>query len=218
MTSAASETLRRITTLGLVPVVELGSVDDAGPLLDALVAGGLPAAEITLRTGAGLTAIAALRQSHPDALVGAGTVRSADEARRVIDAGAQFVVSPGTTPEVLDVCRSVGVPAIPGVCTPTEVDSALRSGAEALKFFPAEAMGGPPFLQALAGPFRGVPFIPTGGINASNVADYLRLPSVVACGGSWMVAPALLAEGRFDRIEKLTREGMAIVAEVRRRA
>jgi len=218
MTPAASETLRRITTLGLLPVVELGSVDDAGPLLDALVAGGLPAAEITLRTDAGLTAIAALRQSHPDALVGAGTVRSADEARRVIDAGAQFVVSPGTSPEVLDVCRSVGVPAIPGVCTPTEVDSALRSGAEAVKFFPAEAMGGPPFLQALAGPFRGVPFIPTGGINASNVADYLRLPSVVACGGSWMVAPALLAEGRFDRIEKLTREGMAIVAEVRRRA
>jgi 2-dehydro-3-deoxyphosphogluconate aldolase/(4S)-4-hydroxy-2-oxoglutarate aldolase len=98
------------------------------------------------------------------------------------------------------------------------VDSALRSGAEAVKFFPAEAMGGPPFLQALAGPFRGVPFIPTGGINASNVADYLRLPSVVACGGSWMVAPALLAEGRFDRIERLTREGMSIVAEVRRRA
>ena len=218
MTPAASETLRRITTLGLLPVVELGSVDDAGPLLDALVAGGLPAAEITLRTDAGLTAIAALRQSHPDALVGAGTVRSADEARRVIDAGAQFVVSPGTSPEVLDVSRSAGVPAIPGVCTPTEVDSALRSGAEAVKFFPAEAMGGPPFLQALAGPFRGVPFIPTGGINASNVADYLRLPSVVACGGSWMVAPALLAEGRFDRIEKLTREGMAIVAEVRRRA
>jgi 2-dehydro-3-deoxyphosphogluconate aldolase/(4S)-4-hydroxy-2-oxoglutarate aldolase len=218
MTPAASETLHRITTLGLLPVIELGSVDDAGPLLDALVAGGLPAAEITLRTGAGLTAIAALRQSHPDALVGAGTVRSADDARRVLDAGAQFVVSPGTSPEVLDICRSVGVLAIPGVCTPTEVDSALRSGADAVKFFPAEAMGGPPFLKALAGPFRGVPFIPTGGINASNVADYLRLPSVVACGGSWMVAPALVAEGRFDRIERLTREGMSIVAEVRQRA
>ena len=157
MTPAASETLRHITTLGLLPVVELGSVEDAGPLLDALVAGGLPAAEITLRTGAGLTAIAALRESHPDALVGAGTVRSADDARRVLDAGAQFVVSPSTSPEVLDVCRSVGVPAIPGVCTPTEVDSALRSGAEAVKFFPAEGDGRP---AVPAGARRAIPRCP----------------------------------------------------------
>ena len=218
VTPAASETLGRIAALGLLPVVELGSVGEAGPLLDALVAGGLPAAEITLRTEYGLRAIGALRQSHPNALVGAGTVRSEDDARRVIDEGAQFVVSPGTSPEVMNVCRSLSVPAIPGVCTPTEVENALRAGAEAVKFFPAEAMGGPAFLKALAGPFRGVSFIPTGGIAASSLADYLRLPGVVACGGSWMVAPALLADGRFDRVEELTREAVAIVAEVRGRA
>ena len=211
----ASEILSRIATLGLVPVVELKAADEASRLLDALAGGGLPAAEITLRTNAGLAAIGALRRSHPDALVGAGTVRSADDARQVIEQGAQFVVSPGTDLEVLEVCRSLGVPAVPGVCTPTEVETAVRAGAKVVKFFPAEAMGGVAFLKALGGPFRDVSFVPTGGINASNLADYLRLRGVIACGGTWMVAPALLAEKRFDRIEQLAREAVGIVAEVR---
>jgi 2-dehydro-3-deoxyphosphogluconate aldolase / (4S)-4-hydroxy-2-oxoglutarate aldolase len=215
VTAAASETLGRIAALGLLPVAELGSVGDAQPLLDALIAGGLPAVEITLRTEAGLPGIGALRHSRPDALVGAGTVRSAEDARRVIAEGAQFVVSPGTSTDVLDVCRSLGVPAIPGVCTPTEVQSALQAGVATVKFFPAQAMGGVAFLKALAGPFRDVSFVPTGGVNTSNLADYLRLPGVVACGGSWMVAPALLAERRFDRVEELARDATAIVAEVR---
>jgi 2-dehydro-3-deoxyphosphogluconate aldolase/(4S)-4-hydroxy-2-oxoglutarate aldolase len=213
--AGASGILERIAALGLVPVVELNAADEAGPLLEALTAGGLPAAEITLRTSAGLAAIGALRRSHPDALVGAGTVRSAEGARRVIEQGAQFVVSPGTNPDVLDVCGSSGVPAVPGVCTPTEVDAAVRAGASTVKFFPAEAMGGVGFLKALAGPFRDVSFVPTGGVNASNLAEYLRLPGVIACGGTWLVAPALLAEKRFDRIEQLAREAVAIVAEVR---
>ncbi len=212
----AAEIFDRIAALGLLPVVELGAVEEAAPLLDALVAGGLPAAEITLRTEAGLPAIRALRQSHPGALVGGGTVRSADDARRVIEAGAQFVVSPGTDPAVLDICRSLGVPAVPGVCTPTEVQAALRAGAGIVKFFPAEAMGGVAFLRALAGPFRDVGFIPTGGIDASNLAGYLRLPGVLACGGSWMVARSLVAEHRFDRVEELAREAVEIVAEARR--
>jgi 2-dehydro-3-deoxyphosphogluconate aldolase/(4S)-4-hydroxy-2-oxoglutarate aldolase len=215
--AGASEILGRIAALGLVPVVELGAADEASPLLDALTAGGLPAAEITLRTSGGLAAIGALRRSHPDALVGAGTVRSADEARRVIERGAQFVVSPGTNPDVLEVCRSSGVPAVPGACTPTEVDAAVRGGASAVKFFPAEAMGGVAFLKALAGPFRDVSFVPTGGINASNLAEYLRLPGVIACGGTWLVAPVLLAEKRFHRIEQLASEAVTIVAEVRAR-
>jgi len=216
--AGASGILERIAALGLVPVVELNAADEAGPLLEALTAGGLPAAEITLRTSAGLAAIGALRRSHPDALVGAGTVRSAEDARRVIEQGAQFVVSPGTNQEVLDVCGSSGVPAVPGVCTPTEVDVATRAGVSTVKFFPAEAMGGVGFLKALAGPFRDVSFVPTGGVNASNLAEYLRLPGVIACGGTWLVAPALLAEKRFDRIERLAREAVAIVAEVRARA
>lgn len=211
----ALDILSRVGVVGVMPVVELGSVDEARPLLEALCAGGLPAAEITLRTEAGLAAIGALRQSHPDALVGAGTVRTANDARQVIEQGAQFVVSPGTNLDVLDVCRSLGVPAVPGVCTPTEVEAAVRAGAEVVKFFPAEAMGGAAFLRALSGPFRDVSFIPTGGVNASNLGDYLRLPGVVACGGSWMVAPALLADGRFDRIEELAREATLIVSEVR---
>jgi 2-dehydro-3-deoxyphosphogluconate aldolase/(4S)-4-hydroxy-2-oxoglutarate aldolase len=213
--ASATELLGRIAALGLVPVVELNVADEASPLLDALTAGGLPAAEITLRTSAGLAAIRALRRSHPDALVGAGTVRSAQDARRVIEGGAQFVVSPGTNLDVLEVCRSSGVPAVPGACTPTEVDAAVRAGASAVKFFPAEAMGGVSFLKALAGPFRDVSFVPTGGINASNLAEYLRLPGVIACGGTWLVAPVLLAEKQFDRIELLTREAATIVAEVR---
>lgn len=133
----------------------------------------------------------------------------------MVDEGAEFVVSPGTNPEVLDVCRSLGVPALPGICTPTEIDAAVRAGAKVVKFFPAEAMGGVIFLKALAAPFRDVLFVPTGGINQGNLRDYLSLPDVLACGGSWLVAPSLLAEGRFDQVEALTREAVAVVTEVR---
>lgn len=205
----------RLEGLGLVPVVELGSVAEAGPLLEALSAAGLPIAEITLRTTAGLAALSALRGSHPDALIGAGTVRSVEDAQRVIEAGAQFVVSPATNPEIVEFCLASGVSIMPGACTPTEVDLGLRAGAKVIKFFPAEAMGGVPFLQALAGPFRDARFVPTGGINASNLADYLRVPGVIACGGSWLVSPALLAERQFDRVEALGREALKIIADVR---
>lgn len=207
--------LSALAEIGVVPVVELGSTDEAAPLLEALLAGGCPVAEITLRSAAGLAAIGVLRRSYPDALIGAGTVRSLDDARAVVDAGAQFVVSPGTNPELIGFCRAAGVPVFPGACTPTEVDTAVRAGADAVKFFPAEAMGGIPVLKALAGPFRDVSFIPTGGINASNLAGYLQLSNVVACGGSWMVAPALLAERRVDEISALTREAVEIAARAR---
>jgi 2-dehydro-3-deoxyphosphogluconate aldolase/(4S)-4-hydroxy-2-oxoglutarate aldolase len=207
--------LDSLAAVGVVPVVELARADAAVPLLEALLAGGCGIAEITLRSEAGLEAIRTLRESFPEALVGAGTVRSLEAAGAVVDAGAQFVVSPSTNPELIGFCRSAGVPVFPGACTPTEVDAAVRAGAEAVKFFPAEAMGGISVLKAFAGPFRDVSFIPTGGINESNLADYLRLPNVVACGGSWMVAPSLLAEQRFDRIEVLTREAVSIAANVR---
>jgi 2-dehydro-3-deoxyphosphogluconate aldolase/(4S)-4-hydroxy-2-oxoglutarate aldolase len=201
--------------VGVVPVVELRDAGEAAPLLDALTAGGCGVAEITLRSAAGLEAIRALRRSHPDALIGAGTVLTRDAAAEVVEAGARFVVSPATNPEVIAYCRSSGVPVFPGAATPTEVDAAVRAGAEAVKFFPAEAMGGIRVLKALAGPFRDVSFVPTGGIDASNLASYLRLPNVLACGGSWLVAPALLAERRFDRIEALAREAVEIAAGVR---
>jgi 2-dehydro-3-deoxyphosphogluconate aldolase/(4S)-4-hydroxy-2-oxoglutarate aldolase len=142
-------------------------------------------------------------------------VRSLDAATSVLEAGAQFVVSPATNPELIAYCRSAGVPVFPGACTPTEVDAAVRAGADAVKFFPAEAMGGIPVLKALAAPFRDVSFVPTGGINESNLAGYLRLPNVLACGGSWVVASGLLAEKGFDRIETLAREAVEIAAGVR---
>lgn len=201
--------------LGILPVVELASLSEAEPLLDALSAAGLPVAEITLRTSAGVAALSTLRASHPEALIGAGTVRSLEDAQRVIEAGAQFVVSPATNPDVIEFCLARGVLIVPGACTPTEVDLAQRTGTKVIKFFPAEAIGGAAFLEALAGPFRDVRFLPTGGISPTNLAGYLRLPEVIACGGSWLVRPSLLAEGQFDRVEALAREALQIVAEVR---
>jgi 2-dehydro-3-deoxyphosphogluconate aldolase / (4S)-4-hydroxy-2-oxoglutarate aldolase len=206
--------LSRLGEVGVVPVVEFSAPDEAAPLLEALVAGGCPVAEITLRSNAGLGAIRALRRSYPEALIGAGTVGSLEAANAVVEAGAQFIVSPSTNPELIRFCDAVRVPVFPGACTPTEVDVAVRAGADAVKFFPAEAIGGIPVLKALAGPFRDVSFVPTGGINESNLADYLRLPNVAACGGSWIVAPALLADGRFDQIEALTREAVQIAEHV----
>lgn len=221
MTIAASSqhgaTVVRIRQLGVLPVVELDSAAQAVPLLDSLIAGGLPAAEITLRTSAGLEALRLLRRERPGALVGAGTVRSLDDAERVLEAGAQFVVSPSTYPELIELCVQAGVPPIPGTCSPTEVDTALRSGARAVKFFPAEPMGGIRFLKALAGPYPEARFIPTGGVTADNLASYLELPGVLACGGSWLVAPRLVRHGAFDEVQARTRDAVKIIEAVRSR-
>lgn len=208
--------IARVGELGIVPVVELADVKQAQPLFEALSAAGLPAAEITLRTPAGLEAIDVLARAFPEGFIGAGTVRTLGDAARVIDAGARFVVSPGTDPDVVAFCCERNVLAMPGVCTPTEIQAALKAGGRLLKFFPAEASGGISFLKALAGPFREVRFVPTGGISAANLAAYLGLSQVAACGGSWMVAPALLAEGNFARVTELAAEAVNIVAEVRR--
>jgi 2-dehydro-3-deoxyphosphogluconate aldolase/(4S)-4-hydroxy-2-oxoglutarate aldolase len=213
--SSVTESIARVRDLGILPVVELPDVKQAEPLFEALCAGGLPAAEITLRTPAGLEAIGLLADAYPTGFIGAGTVRSVEDAARVIDAGARFVVSPATDTELITFCREKGVLVMPGVCTPTEVHTALRAGAELLKFFPAEPSGGVPFLKALAGPFREVRFVPTGGINADNLGSYLRLPQVAACGGSWMVALSLLAAAAFDKVRELTAQAVALVSEVR---
>jgi len=207
--------IERIARLGVVPVVELGSVEQAAPLVEALMAAGLPAVEITLRTDAGLAAIERVRGAYPDVLVGAGTVRSLQDTCRVLNAGCQFVVSPATDVEQIDLCLSSGVLPLPGTSTPTEVHTAVRAGVRVVKFFPAEAMGGVALLRALAAPYRDVRFLPTGGITAANLTGYLRMPQVVACGGSWMVARSLLDEGRFVEVEDLARAALRIVEEVR---
>jgi len=210
---SVAESMARVAEIGLLPVVELPDLKLAEPLFEALSAGGLPAAEITLRTAAGLDGIRLLVEAFPTGFIGAGTVRSVEDAARVIDAGARFVVCPGTDPELVAYCCERQVLVMPGVCTPSEIQAALRAGAAPLlKFFPAEPLGGVPFLKALAGPFGEVRFVPTGGINAANLETYLSLPQVAACGGSWMVTKALLAERDFVKIRDLTAQAVGIVA------
>lgn len=193
----------------LLPVIALESADDALPLADALTAGGLPVAEITFRTEAAEKSIRTIA-ARGDMIVGAGTVLTIDQVRRAVDAGATFMVSPGCNPKVIEYCVSHGIAITPGVATPTDIELAHSFGLTVLKFFPAEALGGVGMLKALSAPYGGIRFIPTGGIHADNLRDYLALPSVVACGGSWMVAPKLIASGNFDRIRDLTREAVAL--------
>ncbi len=190
----------------LVPVVTIENAKNAVSLGAAIIAGGLPLAEITLRTGAALEAIKILTRAFPDLLVGAGTVLSAAQAQEAVNAGAKFIVSPGFNPKVVDYCVWNGVPITPGVSSPTLIEMALERNLSVVKFFPAEPLGGMAFLKAIAAPYPNVKFIPTGGINQKNLADYLAYDRVHACGGSWMVASSLIAAGKFGEITKLIKE------------
>jgi len=201
--------------LGLVPVVAIERSEDAVELGEALVAGGLPCAEITFRTAAAEEAIRHISSSLPDITLGAGTVLTVDQARTAVSAGARFIVSPGFNRKVVDWCLEEGVAVTPGVATPTEIDMALDKGLDILKFFPAEALGGIKMLKAIAAPYVGVKFIPTGGINRDNLSEYLLHPSVHCCGGSWLVKASLISEGRFDEITELARDAVSVVRQVR---
>jgi 2-dehydro-3-deoxyphosphogluconate aldolase/(4S)-4-hydroxy-2-oxoglutarate aldolase len=204
-----ADVMEKIEAMKIVPVVAIHNAAQAGPLVDALVAGGLPCAEITFRTDAAAEAIAVIAK-RGDVLVGTGTVLTTEQADQAIDAGASFVVSPGTNPKVVEHCLSRGVPVAPGVATPTDIELAMSLGLEVLKFFPAEAMGGLKTLKAVSAPYRKVRFIPTGGINASNLREYLDFPKVIACGGSWMVKSDLIAGGQFDRITEMTAQAVKV--------
>jgi 2-dehydro-3-deoxyphosphogluconate aldolase / (4S)-4-hydroxy-2-oxoglutarate aldolase len=210
-----TEVLAALGRLGLVPVITIDSPQDAAPLAGALLAGGIGCAEITFRTSSAADAIDSIRASCPDLLVGAGTVLTVPQAQHAAHAGAQFIVTPGFDPSVVDWCLEQDLPVIPGVATPTEVSMALTRGLGLLKFFPAEAMGGVPMLKALHAPFARTRFVPTGGISAANLARYLTLPNVAACGGSWMAQQSMIAAGRFEEITRLSREARAIVRQVR---
>jgi 2-dehydro-3-deoxyphosphogluconate aldolase/(4S)-4-hydroxy-2-oxoglutarate aldolase len=201
----------RIAQLKLVPMVVLDDAAQAAPFGDALVAGGLPVAEITFRTAAAEPAIRALAK-RGDLLVGAGTVLSTEQADRAIDAGAQFIVAPGTNPKVVEHVRKRGVAMIPGVATPTEIEQAISLGVATLKFFPAETLGGVAMLKALAGPYPNIRFIPTGGITPELLPRYLQLSSVLACGGSWLAPRHLLAEGKFDAIGRLIEQAYKLIS------
>jgi 2-dehydro-3-deoxyphosphogluconate aldolase/(4S)-4-hydroxy-2-oxoglutarate aldolase len=187
----------------ILPVVVVTDPGMAEPLAAALLGGGVGCAEVTFRTDAAVEAIKTMA-AHPDLLVGAGTVLTADQVDRAVGAGARFVVSPGFSPRVVQRCQELGIPVYPGVATATEIQMALDAGVEIVKFFPAEQLGGAATIRALAAPFRSVRFIPTGGVNPGNLAEYLALPAVFAVGGTWMVAPELLAAGDWAQVSRLT--------------
>ena len=210
-----TEMMKKLQKLGIVPVVVLNDANDALPLAERLVNGGLPCAEVTFRTAAAEESIRQMAKAHPDMIHGAGTVLTCEQADRAIDAGAKFIVSPGFNPKVTEYVLKRGVPMTPGVCTPTEIEAALQFDLDVLKFFPAEPSGGLKMIKALCAPYVGLNFMPTGGINADNVRDYLKYDRIVACGGSWMVSSSLVKEGKFDEIENMVREAAAIVKEIR---
>ncbi|MEP6480834.1 MAG: bifunctional 4-hydroxy-2-oxoglutarate aldolase/2-dehydro-3-deoxy-phosphogluconate aldolase [Rhodoglobus sp.] len=203
--------LDRLERVRIVPVVVIDDAAGAGDLAEALAAGGIRCAEITLRTQAGLAALEAAA-TVPDFTVGAGTVLTADQVDRCADAGAQFIVSPGFDEDVVNRARERGLVALPGIATATELQRALRAGLEAVKFFPADRLGGLPGIASLAAPFPTVRFMPSGGVSAANAAEYLAHPAVFAVGGSWMVPRAAVAAGDFAAIERLSAEAMALVA------
>ncbi len=210
-----NEVLEQFAKYGVVPVVVLDDAKDALPLADALLEGGLPLAEVTFRTDAAEESIRQMTSQHPEMLIGAGTVLSAEQANRAVSAGAKFIVSPGTNPEVVEFCLDNNIPVTPGVCTPSEVEAGLGFGLDVLKFFPAEQAGGVAFIKAISAPYRNVKFMPTGGISPSNLKDYLSCPAVLACGGSWMVKGQLIKDGNFAEITRLCREARSLVKEIR---
>ena len=200
----------RILAKRIVPVIVLDSVECAEPLAAALLAGGLDIMEVTFRTAAAEKSIRRIAARFPEILLGAGTLPEKDQVRRAKDAGAVFGLAPGLNPEIVGLAKEIGLQFSPGVMTPSDVELALSLGCKLLKFFPAEVAGGVAMLRSLAGPYghTGVRFIPTGGVSAGNLSEYLKLPIVAASGGSWMVDKQLVNEGRWSEITRITCEAL----------
>ncbi len=200
---------------GVVPVVVLNDAKDALPLAKALVEGGLACAEVTFRTEAAEESIRLMSEAYPEMLVGAGTVLTIDQVDRAVKAGAKFIVSPGFDPEIVDYCLEKEIPVFPGCITPSEVAQAVKRGLKVVKFFPAEQAGGVAMIKAMAAPYTMIKFMPTGGINTKNLADYLGCDKILCCGGSWMVKGDMIKAGEFDKICAMTKEAVAKVKEIR---
>jgi 2-dehydro-3-deoxyphosphogluconate aldolase/(4S)-4-hydroxy-2-oxoglutarate aldolase len=207
------EVLKKIGEFRLVPVVKIEDSRNAVPLGRALKDGNLPIAEITYRTDAAEEAIRILTAELPEILVGAGTVLTIDQVKSAVGAGARFMVAPGFNPKVVNYCTKHNIIIIPGVNNPSQIERALESRVEVVKFFPAEASGGMPFLKAVAAPYSGIQFLPTGGISLQNMMSYLSFSRVIACGGSWMVQSDLISAGKFQDIERLCRQAVAALRE-----
>lgn len=210
-----NDVIKALGEYGIVPVVVLNDAKDAEPLAKALCEGGLKCAEVTFRTAAAEESIKIMAEKFPDMLVGAGTVLMTEQVDRAVAAGAKFIVSPGLNPKVVKYCVEKGIPVCPGTCTPSEMEQAMDLGLDVVKFFPAEPSGGVKFIKAVAAPYTMLKFMPTGGVNATNVRDYLAYDKILCCGGSWMVKGSLIEAGEFDKIVEMTKEAAAIVKEVR---
>lgn len=202
--------LEKLKEVRVVPVVAVPNADVAEALAEALVAGGLPVIEVVFRTAAAEEALRRMARAVPQALLGAGTILSPAQAEQAVAAGAQFIVSPGLNPEVVTWCQRNGVPVVPGVATPTEVEAAMRLGLSFMKFFPAEANGGAAALKAICAPYSGLNFMPTGGVSEKNLGTYLSIPQVVAAGGTWMVPADAISSGDVNRIKELSTKASAL--------
>ena len=203
----------KLRTIKIVPVIALDNAADAVPLGAALRESGIPVAEITFRSPAAAEAIRRLRDADPDILIAAGTVLNAAQAKAAQQAGADFIVSPGFNPNTVKACQDMNIPITPGINNPTAIEAALEHGIDTVKYFPAEASGGIPMLKALLAPYAMLKIMPTGGINAKNIRDYLAIKNVIACGGSWMVEKSLLAAQNWAGIRRLGKEAVALVQE-----
>ena len=206
----------RFEKLGVVPVVVLEDAKDAVPLATALVEGGLPCAEVTFRTEAAEESIRLMTEQFPEMLVGAGTVLTVEQVDAAVRAGAKFIVSPGFDAEIVDYCLKNEIPVFPGCISPSEVAQAVKRGLKIVKFFPAEPAGGISMIKAMAAPYTGIKFMPTGGINAKNLENYLSCDKIICCGGSWMVKGDFVKAGEFDKIRELTAEVHKLVESIRR--
>ena len=200
----------------VVPVVVLDDAEDAAPLAEALVKGGIPCAEVTFRTEAAEESIRIMSEKYPEMLVGAGTVLTTEQVNRAVAAGAKFIVSPGFDPEIVDYCMEKNIPVFPGCVSPSEVAQAVKRGLKVVKFFPAEQAGGLAMLKAMAAPYTMLKFMPTGGINTKNLKEYLGFSKILCCGGSWMVKGDMIKNKEFDKITEMTKEAVELAAAARR--
>lgn len=203
-----NDILKRISDIGIVPVIKLDDAKNAAPLARALCRGGLPCAEVTFRTDACVESIKLMKKECPDMIVGAGTVLTTKQVDEAIEAGAEFIVSPGLNPDVVKYCVDKGITITPGCSNPSDIEQAIKYGLDVVKFFPAEAAGGLKMIKSMAAPYGNIKFFPTGGINADNITEYLSYNRVICCGGTWMVPSDLIEQGNFDGIEALTREAV----------
>jgi 2-dehydro-3-deoxyphosphogluconate aldolase/(4S)-4-hydroxy-2-oxoglutarate aldolase len=210
-----SNVINELSKIGLVPVIKIDRAEDAKPLAKALIDGGLPCAEVTFRTACAKEAIAIIAKEYPDMIVGAGTVVNVQQLHDAVEAGAKFIVSPGSDAEVIAEAIKLGVPITPGVVTPSEIMIGLKLGLKVFKFFPAENYGGLKTIKALSGPFPQIKILPTGGINQNNAAEYFKNPKILAVGGSWMCTKDMISSGNFDGIAEKSAAATALFREIR---